>query len=52
MQKITPFLWFNGQAEEAANFYTSIFKNSKIVKVVRVRGGRAGEEGGGDAGRV
>jgi len=31
MQKITPFLWFNDQAEEAARFYTSIFKNSKIV---------------------
>ena len=31
MQKITPFLWFNDQAEEAANFYTSIFKNSKVV---------------------
>ena len=35
MQKITPFLWFDRQAEEAANFYTSIFKNSKIVKVAR-----------------
>ncbi|MER5175706.1 MAG: VOC family protein [Candidatus Nitrosocosmicus sp.] len=30
MQKITPFLWFNNNAEEAANFYTSIFKNSKL----------------------
>ncbi|MFO0699574.1 MAG: VOC family protein [Nitrospira sp.] len=30
MSKITPFLWFDGQAEEAARFYTSIFKNSKI----------------------
>ncbi len=30
-QKITPFLWFDGQAEEAAKFYTSIFKNSKIT---------------------
>ncbi len=30
MQKITPFLWFNDNAEEAINFYTSIFKNSKI----------------------
>lgn len=30
MQKITPFLWFNGQAEEAAKFYTAVFKNSKI----------------------
>ncbi len=31
MQKITPFLWFDGQAEEAMNFYVSIFKNSKIL---------------------
>lgn len=31
MQKITPFLWFNGQAEEAVKLYTSVFKNSKIV---------------------
>jgi predicted 3-demethylubiquinone-9 3-methyltransferase (glyoxalase superfamily) len=30
MQKITPFLWFDNQAEEAANFYVSLFKNSKI----------------------
>ncbi len=35
MQKITPFLWFNHQAEEAARFYTSIFKNSRIVDVMR-----------------
>jgi predicted 3-demethylubiquinone-9 3-methyltransferase (glyoxalase superfamily) len=35
MQKITPFLWFNDNAEEAMNFYTSIFKNSKIGKVTR-----------------
>jgi len=35
MQKITPFLWFDGQAEEAANFYTSIFKNSKVLNVAR-----------------
>lgn len=33
MQKITPFLWFDGQAEEAMNFYTSIFKNFKVGKV-------------------
>ena len=33
MQKITPFLWFNGQAEEAARFYTSIFKKSKIESI-------------------
>ncbi len=35
MQKITPFLWFDGKAEEAMNFYVSIFKNSKIVSVSR-----------------
>ncbi|MEO5644491.1 MAG: VOC family protein [Bacteroidia bacterium] len=31
MQKITPFLWYDGKAEEAANLYTSIFKNSKVI---------------------
>jgi predicted 3-demethylubiquinone-9 3-methyltransferase (glyoxalase superfamily) len=36
MKKITPFLWFNGQAEEAMNFYISIFKNSKIVSLHRM----------------
>jgi predicted 3-demethylubiquinone-9 3-methyltransferase (glyoxalase superfamily) len=35
MQKITPFLWFDGNAEEAINFYVSIFKNSKIVSISR-----------------
>jgi predicted 3-demethylubiquinone-9 3-methyltransferase (glyoxalase superfamily) len=35
MQKITPFLWFNNNAEEAINFYSSIFKNSKTVSVTR-----------------
>ncbi|MGH9784045.1 MAG: VOC family protein [Terriglobia bacterium] len=35
MQKITPFLWFNNQAEEAVNLYTSLFKNSKILNVSR-----------------
>jgi predicted 3-demethylubiquinone-9 3-methyltransferase (glyoxalase superfamily) len=33
VQKITPFLWFDDKAEEAANFYVSIFKNSKIIEV-------------------
>ena len=47
MQKITPFLWFESQAEEAANFYTSIFKNSKIVRVARY-----GEAGPGPKGSV
>jgi predicted 3-demethylubiquinone-9 3-methyltransferase (glyoxalase superfamily) len=35
MQKITPYLWFDHQAEEAAKFYTSIFKNSKMGSVAR-----------------
>ena len=35
MQKITPFLWFDKQAEAAANFYVSIFKNSKILTISR-----------------
>jgi len=35
IQKITPFLWFDDQAEEAAKFYTSIFKNSKIGEIAR-----------------
>src|SRR5262249_30236277 len=35
MQKITPFLWFDNQAEEAAKFYVSIFKNSKIASISR-----------------
>ncbi len=33
MQKITPFLWFDGKAEEAMNFYTAIFKNSKTLDI-------------------
>ena len=47
MQKITPFLWFDNQAEEAVKFYTSIFKNSKIGTVAR-----HGEAGPGPAGSV
>jgi predicted 3-demethylubiquinone-9 3-methyltransferase (glyoxalase superfamily) len=39
MQKITPFLWFDGRAEEAMNFYVSIFRNSKIGEVRRWSGG-------------
>jgi predicted 3-demethylubiquinone-9 3-methyltransferase (glyoxalase superfamily) len=35
MQKITPFLWFDNQAEEAVKFYTSIFKNSKVGRIFR-----------------
>ena len=34
MQKITPFLWFDGQAEDAVNFYTFLFKNSKIGRIL------------------
>jgi predicted 3-demethylubiquinone-9 3-methyltransferase (glyoxalase superfamily) len=45
IQRITPFLWFDHQAEEAAGFYTSIFPNSKVLKVVRY-----GEAGPGPAG--
>lgn len=47
MQKITPFLWFDGQAEEAANFYVSIFKNSKILNLAHY-----GEAGPGPKGSV
>jgi predicted 3-demethylubiquinone-9 3-methyltransferase (glyoxalase superfamily) len=47
MQKITPFLWFDGKAEEAANLYVSIVKNSKIVSVTRY-----GEAGPGPKGTV
>ncbi|MDF2457325.1 MAG: 3-demethylubiquinone-9 3-methyltransferase [Cytophagaceae bacterium] len=45
MQKITPFLWFNDNAEEAMNFYTSVFKDSKIVDVRRWGKGAPGPEG-------
>jgi predicted 3-demethylubiquinone-9 3-methyltransferase (glyoxalase superfamily) len=45
MQKITPFLWFDHQAEEAAKFYTSIFKNSKIEKMARYSEGAANASG-------
>jgi predicted 3-demethylubiquinone-9 3-methyltransferase (glyoxalase superfamily) len=47
MQKITPFLWFDGKAEEAARFYVSIFKNSRIVGMSRY-----GEQGPGPKGSV
>ena|SRR5258705_964483 len=47
MQKITTFLWFDGQAEEAMNFYISIFKNSKVVNISRY-----GEVGPGPKGTV
>jgi predicted 3-demethylubiquinone-9 3-methyltransferase (glyoxalase superfamily) len=38
MPTITPFLWFDGQAEEAMNFYASIFKRSRVIAVNRVQG--------------
>ena len=47
MQKITPFLWFDSKAEEAMNFYVSLFKNSKVVSVTRY-----GEAGPGPKGTV
>ena len=47
MQKITPFLWFDDQAEEAMNFYTSIFKNSKKGRIARY-----GDAGPGPMGTV
>ncbi len=45
MQKISPFLWFDGKAEEAANFYTSIFKSSKIKDVMRYGDAGPGPKG-------
>jgi predicted 3-demethylubiquinone-9 3-methyltransferase (glyoxalase superfamily) len=45
MQKITPFLWFNDNAEEAMNFYVSIFKNSKVGKVTRYGDAGPGPKG-------
>ncbi len=45
MQEITPFLWFDTQAEEAAKHYVSIFKNSKIVGVTRYGEARPGPRG-------
>jgi len=45
MQKITPFLWFDDKAEEAANFYVSIFKNSRVGRVTRYGEGAPGPKG-------
>ncbi len=47
MQKITPFLWFDTEAEEAAKFYASVFKNSQVVSTTRY-----GEAGPGPKGSV
>jgi len=45
MQKITPFLWFDGKAEEAVSFYISVFKNSNILKIARYLEGSPGPQG-------
>jgi predicted 3-demethylubiquinone-9 3-methyltransferase (glyoxalase superfamily) len=45
LQKITPFLWFDGKAEEAANFYVSVFKNSKIGSIARYGDAGPGPKG-------
>ena len=45
MQKIVPFLWFDGKAEEAMNFYVSVFKNSRVVRVTRYGEGGPGPKG-------
>ena len=45
MQKITPFLWFNGQAEEAMQFYTSVFPDSRVVDVMRYGDAGPGPKG-------
>ena len=45
MLKITPFLWFDGKAEEAMNFYVSVIPDSKVLSVVRVGDGGPGPKG-------
>ncbi|HEY4287448.1 MAG TPA: VOC family protein [Puia sp.] len=45
MQKISPFLWFDSNAEEAMNFYLSVFKDSKLIRVARNPPGGPGPEG-------
>jgi predicted 3-demethylubiquinone-9 3-methyltransferase (glyoxalase superfamily) len=45
LQKITTFLWFSDQAEEAANFYVSIFKNSKVLSLARYGDAGPGPKG-------
>ncbi len=45
MQKIIPFLWFDGKAEEAANFYVSLFKHSRIVNIARYGDAGPGPKG-------
>ena len=46
MQRITPFLWFDGQAEEAAKFYVAVFKNSKIKQITHYTGEELAERKG------
>lgn len=41
MQKITPFLWFDGKAEEAMNFYISVFKDGKVIHITTGPDGKA-----------
>jgi predicted 3-demethylubiquinone-9 3-methyltransferase (glyoxalase superfamily) len=45
MNKITPFLWFDGQAEEAAKFYVAVFRNGRILKTVRFGDAGPGPKG-------
>lgn len=45
MQKITPFLWFKGNAEEAVNFYVSVFRNAKLVSMTRYGDAGPGPKG-------
>jgi predicted 3-demethylubiquinone-9 3-methyltransferase (glyoxalase superfamily) len=45
MQKISPFLWFDNNAEEAMNFYLSVFKDSKVIRIARNPPGAPGPEG-------
>jgi predicted 3-demethylubiquinone-9 3-methyltransferase (glyoxalase superfamily) len=45
MQKITPFLWFDGKAEEAMNFYTSIFSDSEVLNIMRYGDAGPGPKG-------
>jgi predicted 3-demethylubiquinone-9 3-methyltransferase (glyoxalase superfamily) len=45
LQKITPFLWFNTEAEEAAKFYVSVFKDAKLGKIARYGAGMPGPKG-------
>jgi predicted 3-demethylubiquinone-9 3-methyltransferase (glyoxalase superfamily) len=45
MQKITPFLWFDGKAEEAMEFYTSVFENSRVISVMRYGDAEPGPKG-------